>query len=105
MIAEDFFKTYIPALELALYDSQFSKGTFSTTGPDHYIDKQLNRQVEIFMESNYYKFQDFFDKVAAYFDANSHGVEIYDGLSLAEIRSIVDGYIIQYKKEFPISAS
>ncbi len=95
----DFFKNYIPALEIAL--SFEGNIPFSVKGPDWFIDDdKLRHELDLFEQSNFDKHEKLFQMVALYFDAWDHNFGEIDGVSIADYKKQLEAEIEVYKKKY-----
>ena len=81
---KDFFKIYIPALELALNNDSINYGYY-VRGPEYYIKKKYQNQIDSFIE-NSTEFSIFFDMVGYYFDSISHNFHNIQGVKLNDYK-------------------
>ncbi len=98
MNEKEFFHQYIPALEQALLNDNVNHG-FSVSGPDWYIDDANKRkEVDLFEQKNFESFEYFFENVALYFDAKSHGFDKINGVKIEICKGNLKDEILKYKK-------
>ncbi len=91
----NFFKHYLPALELSINDETLEQ--FDTKGPDWYIeDGELAKEMSEFEEIYYEDYKKLFDMVALFLDCRSHGFPP-DKLTLVELKKNILSEIEKYK--------
>lgn len=95
MTSLEFYKIYIPALELALSNDDVNYG-FLVKGPESYLNLSHYDLTlfECYLDEIGEK-NDFIDKVAYYFDAISHGFLEIDGRSIVVYRNEI---VIEMKR-------
>jgi len=96
MEAVNFFKIYIPALEIALEESSFD-GSFSAKGPDWWFPSEEYEKLDIFEQENSSNYL-IFSIVADYFDALAHNQNEVNGVSLENIKIQIKELIKLYKE-------
>ncbi len=96
MEKKDFYKIYIPALELALHNDSVNYG-FHVKSPEDYMDDQTAGQLVDYLEHHE---DDFTEKVAFYFDARSHNFPSIQNRAIDEYRGFLIEEISKIKNEF-----
>lgn len=98
METKDFYKMYIPALEMALKNDFINEG-FYVKSPEDYLDGLLAREVGDYLEHNE---NDFIEKVAYYFDAKSHNFPSVQNISIDDYKEDLIKEILNIKRDFLI---
>jgi hypothetical protein len=98
---KQFFRYYIPALEIAM---NFEENIpFNVKGPDWFVDdNKLRRELDLFEQNNFDRYEQFFQMVALYFDAWDHNFNEIDGVSLSDHKKKLEAEIEIYKKKFSL---
>jgi len=98
MELKEFYRIYIPALEIAMNDKE-PLGSFSVKGPEYYIDDNLRYDIAMFLDKN----EDYFlERVAYYFDALDHNFPSIQGKSMEKYAKELKEDIDKIKKEFDL---
>jgi len=98
MEKKDFYKIYIPALELALNNDSINYG-FYVKSPEDYLDDQIAKQLTEYLENN----EDYFtEKVAYYFDARSHNFPSIQNINIDDYKNDLISEIFEIKKKFSL---
>jgi hypothetical protein len=100
MLPSEFFKLYIPALEIALESDSQNLGYY-VKGPEDYLDDSLLPSIDEFIESKS-AYSPFLDMVGIYFDARSHYFTEIDGENINHFKGRIANCLEKYKKEFKI---
>lgn len=96
---KEFFKYYIPALEVAM---NFEENVpFNVKGPDWFVEDDKRRhELDLFEQINFDKYEHFFQMVALYFDAWDHNFDEIEGVNLPEYKKRLEAEISFYKVKF-----
>ncbi|MFK7814525.1 MAG: hypothetical protein AB8B59_18660 [Maribacter sp.] len=94
----DFYKVYIPALELAFQNDDVNYG-FHVKGPDHFIESNLVNQIDQFITDNE---DTFLENVAYYFDAKSHSFSSFEWVPIEFFKSNLVSEMQKIKKTIQI---
>lgn len=96
MEKKDFYKLYLPALELALNNDSINYG-FYVKSPEDYLDNEIAIKLINYLEKNE---DDFTEKVAYYFDAKSHNFPSIQNVDINDYRKDIIKEISEIKKKF-----
>jgi hypothetical protein len=94
MNEEEFYPIYLSALEKALENDHINHG-FYVFGPEDYVEKEVAKSLEIFIENNQ-KDRSFFDLVDLYFDAKAHNFDKINGVDIAIYKSKIKELMMMY---------
>ena len=98
MNSGDFFKLYIPALEIALSkDNEIEN--FSIKCPDWWYPKDKYSEMDIFDDENYNKYP-LLNMAALYFDAKAHNFDSIDGINIDIYKKQLINLMQQYKVQY-----
>ncbi|SIR54484.1 hypothetical protein SAMN05880573_12634 [Chryseobacterium sp. RU33C] len=98
MEKKEFYKLYIPALELALKNDSVNYG-FYVKSPEDYLDDKTARQIIDYLDDNE---DDFTERVSYYFDAKSHNFPSIQNIDIDEYKKDLIEKISKIKKDFLI---
>ncbi|WP_310557034.1 hypothetical protein [Flavobacterium sp.] len=99
MKKEDFFNSYIPALEKAL--NYVNKLDFEFCGPDSFIDDEtIRNNLDKFENENYHEYEKLFNMVSNYLDAKSHNFKDIQGKDIEDYKKELIEEINNIKKKY-----
>jgi len=97
-----FYSIYIPALEEALENDHIDYG-FHVKGPDFYIDKKYLIDVDSYIQNSGDN-EDFFNRIAYYFDAISHNFPNILGVTLYTYKKNILENIESLKQKYNLNS-
>ena len=101
MNTEDFFRIYVPALDLALRHDSENLG-YHVKPPEDYIDDKYLDMVDAFIEKSTL-YSEFFDMVGIYFDAKSHYFNEIQGEDIKDYKKRIIQYSESIKKSYNLA--